>query len=75
MFGWIYKLAGDFFGRTATQEQKARIERICGDYEQLIDQYRKVQERTSGLSHKERKMIEARVAYLVAKGHLTVNKI
>jgi hypothetical protein len=60
------------------REKKARIqskvESVINDYEKLIEQYRAVQERRSGLSRKDREFVEMRVKYLVSKGHLTINK-
>jgi hypothetical protein len=47
---------------------------VINDYEKLIEQYRAVQERRSGLSRKDREFVEMRVKYLVSKGHLTINK-
>ena len=65
-----------YFQRRREKKERAKliVESLIKDYEELIQVYKSVQERTSGLSRKQREFVTARVHYLVEKGHLKVNK-
>ena len=60
--------------RAKKQEIKDRVAEVAEDYEKLIDQYRLIQEHKSGLSRRKRKMVVARVVYLIGKGHIKVGE-
>jgi len=47
---------------------------LVNDYHELIHQFRLIQEKRSPLNAFRRKFVELRIRYLIAQGHITVNK-
>lgn len=62
------------FFRRRNKDVANKIEELTLTYEELIDEYRKIQEGKSGLSANKRRMVEAKIVYLVGQGHIQVNK-
>ena len=53
---------------------KNKISEVVDDYEELIQEFYRVQNKTSKLSRSKRDLVQQRVAHLVSKGHIKVNK-
>lgn len=66
----------EFFRKRAEKKSriKAKTENLIKSYEILIQEYNLIQEKKSKLSFLKRKIIVTRVAHLIAKGHISINK-
>lgn len=53
---------------------KAKIEQVTENYESLINEYELIQKKQSKLSKSQRDEVIQRVAFLVMKGHIKVNR-
>jgi len=53
--------------------QKARTEKLIQEYNELIFQFRLIQEKKSPLSRKERDDVENGIKHLISIGHIKVN--
>lgn len=69
---WLIKPFVVFFGKRKAHN-KEKIQELVDDYEKLIQEYYLIREKKSKLSAADRKMVKARIAYLVDKGHIRVN--
>jgi len=52
----------------------AKIEQVTENYESLIKEFEVIQKKESKLSKSQRDEVLQRVAFLVHKGHINVNK-
>lgn len=52
----------------------AKIEEVIYSHEQLIKEYELIKQQKSKLSTNKRRVIEAQIIYLIAKGHIKINK-
>lgn len=53
--------------------KKARSEKLIQEYNELIYQFRLIQEKKSPLSRKERDDVENGIKHLISIGHIKVN--
>lgn len=53
---------------------KAKIEEIVENYNELIKEYELIQKKESKLPKSKRDEVVQRIAFLVMKGHIKVNK-
>ena len=65
----------EFFRKRAENKAriKAKLDSVIDDYNNLINEYRLIQEKKSELSHSQRQFVVSRVLYLIKKGHIQVN--
>lgn len=61
-----------FLWKIRDEKIKKQVAKVTEDYEALIEQYRLIELRQSKLSFKERKMVKAKIVYLIGKGHIKV---
>ncbi len=52
---------------------KSKLDSVLDDYNNLINEYRLIQEKKSELPLAQRQFVVARVLYLIKKGHIKVN--
>jgi len=53
--------------------KKARSEKLIQEYNELIYQFRLIQEKKSSLNRRERDDVENGIKYLISIGHIKVN--
>ncbi len=53
---------------------KSKLDSVLDDYNNLINEYRLIQEKKSELPLAQRQFVVARVLYLIKKGHIKVNQ-
>lgn len=72
----VFKTISRYFEekKALRQAQKATTELLIKEYNELIHEYRLVQEKTSKLSKRKRGFVVLRVQHLISKGHIKVNK-
>lgn len=65
----------EFFRKRAEnkKKQQAKVEEICNEYQELINEFALIEKKESKLSKKERDLVCARVAHLISKGHIKFN--
>lgn len=70
----MLKLITDFFKKRneKKQELKKKTDTLLEGYQDLINEYRLVQEKKSKLSNRQRILLEVRIRYLIAKGHIKI---
>ena len=59
--------------RERKQRLAQKAEEVCKEHQKLIDQYKEVQEGKSDLSNNQRRILKAKIVYLIGKGHIKVN--
>lgn len=57
----------------AKKRQAEILTRLLNDYQELINEYRLIQEKKSTLSRKERDWVVLRIRHLISKGHIQVS--
>jgi len=72
----VFKTISRYFKekKARRKAQKATTERLIKEYNELIHEYRLVQEKTSKLSRTKRDFVVLRVQHLISKGHIKVHK-
>jgi uncharacterized membrane protein len=53
---------------------KAKIEEVTENYQELINEFELIQKKESKLSKSQRDEVIQRVAFLIMKGHIKVNR-
>lgn len=53
---------------------KEKVKQLEGEYTELLQEYKRIEDRTSLLSRNKQKLVQARVIYLIGRGHIKVNR-
>lgn len=56
------------------KRREETLQRVVGDYNKLIQEYRLIQEKKSTLSKSQRDFVILRIKHLIHKGHIVVQK-
>lgn len=64
-----------YFEKNSEKKQRVqqKTDSLINEYQDLIDEYRLIQEKKSKLSRSKRDFIEHRIKFLISKGHLKIN--
>lgn len=54
--------------------QRLTSTRVIEEYQNLINEFRLIQEKKSKLSRSQRDFVELRIKHLISKGHIQANK-
>lgn len=69
----------EFFRKRAQKKAEkikrieAKVDEVCNEYQELINEFALIEKKESKLSKKERDFVCARVAHLISKGHIKFN--
>ena len=71
----IFKMIAAYRKRKAERKQRLaqKVESVIEEYNELIHEFRLIQEKKSTLSKRQRDFVELRIRHLISKGHIQVN--
>lgn len=61
-----------FFGKYS-KKNREKIKAVIKGHQELIEQFKEIEEGVSKLSSNQRKLVRARVVHLVGKGHIKIS--
>lgn len=68
LFNWVNKR------KNKKLSQRLTSTRVIEEYQNLINEFRLIQEKKSKLSRSQRDFVQLRIKHLISKGHIQVNK-